>query len=108
MGDQTVSGPFHVNAGHYANPYKRAFGKTDFKLEINGVEPEGRFISWHDEDGVLLQTRLYNFPEGLPAGEYTFTGTWYDPCYMFNDDCDKDTALQDPPFVEEITVTVLP
>jgi hypothetical protein len=106
-GDQTVSGSFHVNSGHYAYPEIRAFGKTDFVLEIDGVKQEGRFISSHT-DGVLYHTRLYNFPEGLPPGEYIFTGTWYDPCYMFSDECEKDTALADPPYVVEITVTVLP
>ncbi len=106
-GDQVVSGPFYVESGHYAYPIKKAFGKASFVLEIDGVEQDGRFIS-SIRDGILYHTRLYNFPEGLPPGDYTFTGTWYDPCFWFSDTCDKDTALADPPYVMEITVTVLP
>jgi hypothetical protein len=106
-GDQEVSGPFHVEHGHFAFPEKGAFGKADFVLEIDGVEQDGRFLSYK-EDGILKHTKLYNFPDGLLPGEYLFTGTWYDPCFWFSNDCDKDNEIPDPPFVVEITVTVLP
>ena len=106
-GDQTVSGSFHVEHGHVNDPQGGAFGKARFVLEINGVEQDGSFLSYK-VDGVLNHTTLYNFPEGLPPGDYTFTGTWYDPCFWFSDTCDKDTALADPPYVVEIAVTVLP
>lgn len=106
-GDQEVSGPFHVESGHYAYPERGAFGKARFVLEIDGVEQDGRFLSY-TEESILNHTMLYNFPEGLPAGEYNFKGTWYDPCFWFSDDCEKDNEIPDPPFVIEMTVTVLP
>lgn len=106
-GDQAVSGPFHVEHGHVNDPQPGAFGKARFFLEIDGVEQDGRFLSYK-EDGLLFHTTLYNFPEGLPPGEYLFTGTWYDPCFWFSDDCDQKNEIPDPPFVVEMTVTVLP
>jgi hypothetical protein len=77
----------------------------DFVLEIDGVEQTGQQVTWKDGD-VLFNTKLFNYPEGLEPGEYVFTGTWYKPCYLFNDDCEKDNELDDPPFSMEITVTV--
>ena len=106
-GDQTVSGPFHVEHGHVNDPQGGAFGKARFVLEIDGVEQDGRFLSYK-EDGLLSHTTLYNFPEGLPPGEYLFTGTWYDPCFWFSDDCDQKNEIPDPPFIVEMIVTVLP
>lgn len=106
-GDQPVGGPFHVLHGHLNDPKGGAFGKTNFTLEIDGVKQNGRFVS-EKIDGVLFHRRLYNFPEGLPPGEYLFKGTWDDPCFYYNDDCEKKNELPDPPFSVEITVTVLP
>ena len=106
-GDQSVSGPFHVLHGHLNDPEGGAFGKANFTLEIDAVEQDGRFVS-EKIDGDLYHRKLYNFPEGLPEGEYVFKGTWDDPCFWFNDDCDQKNELPDPPYSFEITVTVLP
>ena len=104
--DVVVSGPFHVRHGHYLSPGEHgAIGKVDFVLEIDGVEQTGQQVTWYDGDG-LFHTKLFNYPEGLEPGEYVFTGTWYEPCYLYNDDCDQKNALDDPPFYMEITVTV--
>jgi len=101
-----LSGPFHVIHGHNPLPGEHnAIGKMDFVLEIDGVEQTGQQVTWKDGD-VLFHTKLFNYPEGLEPGEYVFTGTWYEPCYLFNDDCEKDNELDDPPFTMEITVTV--
>jgi hypothetical protein len=107
QGDQTVSGPFYVQHGYYMDPQGGAFGKTNFTLEIDGVEQDGRFIA-EIVDGYLHHWTLYNFAEGLPPGQYLFKGTWDDPCFYYNDDCEKKNDLADPPFVVEIVVTVLP
>ena len=104
--DVEVSGPFHVIHGHYALPGEHnAIGKMDFVLEIDGVEQTGQQVTWKDGD-ALFHTKLFNYPDGLEPGEYVFTGIWYEPCYLFNDDCEKENELDDPPFTMEITVTV--
>ena len=104
-GDQAVSGPFHVFHGSYTLLPNElpAFGKTDFTLEIDGVEQNGRFVNYV-VDGALIHGHLYNFPDGLPAGTYNFKGTWVAPCGWVYNDCDHKNELE--PFVEEITVTV--
>ena len=108
-GDQTVSGPFHVIHGYGFPPPSSAtaIGKTGFVLEIDGVTQDGRFISFR-VPGVLVQLTLYNYPDGLPTGQYKFTGIWSDPCWMlweWGEECDgrkNDTV----PYIEEIQVTV--
>ena len=108
-GDQTVSGPFHVINGYGFPPPSSAtaIGKTGFVLEIDGVTQDGRFLSFKI-DNVLVQLTLYNFPDGLPPGDYTFKGTWADLCWMLwesGEQCDgqKNEVV---PWVKEIHVTV--
>jgi hypothetical protein len=104
--DVEVSGPFHVLHGHNLLPGEHnAIGKMDFVLKIDGVEQIGQQVTWKDGD-ALFHTKLFNYPEGLPSGDHVFTGIWYEPCYLFNDDCEKDNELDDPPFTMEIVVTV--
>jgi len=108
-GDQVVSGPFHVQHGYcmpsHIGPEGSARGKTSFRLEINGEEQEGRYFVERNDD-TQCRWSLFNYPGGLPSGEYQFKGIWDEPCFYFHDDCAKKNALADPPYVEEITVTV--
>ena len=108
-GDQTVSGPFNVLHGYAFPPPSSAtgIGKTGFVLEIDGVTQDGRFLSFKIED-VLVQATLYNFPDGLPPGDYEFKGTWDDLCWMlweWGQQCDgqKNDVV---PYVATIQVTV--
>lgn len=104
--DVVVSGPFHVIHGHFLPPSEStAIGKVDFVLEIDGVEQEGQQVTWKI-DGDIYHLKLFNFPEGLESGDHQFTGTWYEPCWLYNSDCDQKNELDDPPFSMEITVTV--
>jgi hypothetical protein len=107
--------PFHVQHGYVFPPkYLQendvtAIGKTDFSLAIDGVDQDGRFISFKDEDGWLFQLTLYNYPDGLPAGQYTLAGTYQDLCWMnraWGIPCDghKNDTIPD---VVEIQLTVV-
>jgi len=75
--------PFHIKHGWTVVPGEtQAIGVHDFFLEIddepvlNGL----RYISPNPHEAYGLAIRIFNFPNGLPAGTYTFKGFWYQPC----------------------------
>ena len=58
-------------------------GHFNFTLDVDGVDlGAGKLINGGvaGPDGALTRLFLYNFDDGMPAGEYTFTGHWWGPC----------------------------
>jgi len=87
MTELTAGEPFHVRHGFKLCPSSRkAIGAWDFVLELDGIAQESHFYveNQHRPYGLpgIVKYRwwLTNYPEGLPAGEYAFTGTWFAPC----------------------------
>ena len=76
---------FHVQHGWGPLSPSEAgpIGHWGFWLEIDGVDQgRGQPVNFaFGPDGGVVRTVLYNYPEGLPAGEYVFTGHWFGPCH---------------------------
>ena len=51
---------------------------TRFELDVDG-EPVSMLTDLHTVSGLpVRKTNIAEFPAGLPAGWYDFTGRWYD------------------------------
>jgi hypothetical protein len=81
--------PFHITHGWYMMPSEDApVGLWNFELEVDGVpmKPTFRWIEAYPADPSmgyptwLVRTPVFNFPDGMEAGSYTFTGHNYAPC----------------------------
>lgn len=75
--------PFYIRHGWLWDAgNNRGLGIWDFNLLLDGVPvADGIRYIVAPSDGLHGSiTRIYNFPEGLPAGEYTFTGLWIITC----------------------------
>jgi hypothetical protein len=73
--------PFHFAHGWLLEPSTHSpAGLFDFYLELDGVIQTEDFIERSGSGGNLLFFKVFNFPDGLPAGTYTFTGYWVGPC----------------------------
>ena len=85
--------PFHIQHGFFAinSSTRKGIGQYDFKLEIDGefVRADFRLFDTEVVAGETTQEVwwLFNFPEGLTAGDHTFTGHWYLPCYLTPGPC---------------------
>ena len=81
--------PFHISHGWSIVPDEYApVGRWTFELEVDGVpmkptfhwieaypaEPNMGYPTW------VVRTPVFNFPDGMEAGSYTFTGHNYAPC----------------------------
>ena len=83
--------PFFIAHGWTIDPPREhPVGAFTFRLEMNGID-QGRGqhlnagVGYADPffgqfDGSLWRVFLYNFEDGLTAGDYTFTGHWFAPC----------------------------
>lgn len=71
--------PFHFAHGFFDD---RAMGRFDFVLEVDGVEVEESYVERTGSPEGVLFIWVTNFPEGLPAGIYTFTGHWLGQCKL--------------------------
>lgn len=98
--------PFYVAHGWLLEG-EHAIGNWDFNLYIVGVPvPDGRrFISPAGNDEFGFVWRIYNFRNGLPAGEYTFVGFWFIPC-QYGPDPSECTTPNEPVVAYENTVTI--
>ena len=72
---------FHVEHGWgLVVPEQAPIGHWGFGLDIDGVDQgKGKRVNIGEPDGLVRRV-LYNYPNGLPAGEYVFTGHWFGPC----------------------------
>lgn len=77
--------PFFVIHGWFAEPsVHHPVGLFDFRLEIDGVD-QGRGHLLNEgvgQDGGLTRVFLYNYFDGLPAGDHEFVGRWIAPCQL--------------------------
>jgi hypothetical protein len=94
--DLEVDAAFFVSHGFGLVPQDEGpVGRNDFRLDIDGVDQgKGRLliagVGYEDPylglvKGQMARYRLFNFPEGLEAGTYTFTGHWFAPCRVAAD-----------------------
>jgi hypothetical protein len=77
--------PFHIDQGWQAwSPDDTPIGIYDFQLDIDGVLQEEDFVARFVDTSEITITHnidwVFNFPDGLPAETYTFTGHWFAPC----------------------------
>lgn len=77
--------PFHIYHGWWVwAPVDTPIGRYDFQLDINGVIQKEdfvyRYVDSSDKPESLYRDWVFNFPDGLPEGTYTFTGHWFAPC----------------------------
>ncbi|MCU0484990.1 MAG: hypothetical protein MUC85_02665 [Anaerolineales bacterium] len=98
--------PFHMDNGFvFSRDLIKALefapGHTSFTLLVdNEIIPESYWQRRYVQiDGVFYSVTSYvhNFPDGLPAGTYHFTGHWYFPCMViqelgFTDECEYPNA----------------
>lgn len=77
--------PFHISGGYAADPGEALRpSQIEFRLFVDGREMGGPIdISWTRDDAsgerLLTKVRIFNFREGLPAGEHEFFGIWTQP-----------------------------
>lgn len=81
---QPANTAFHVLHGWGLNPGEiEDLGQYRFDLSINGEDYRGKLIveTTKDPDAPSTMSRryLYNFPDGLSAGTYTFHAVWSVP-----------------------------
>jgi hypothetical protein len=79
----TAGTPFNIRHGWIQPSTDEAIGVFDFTLDVNGVPQREAFKWFYVQSGdtdMLTRLIVYNFPEGMPIGTYTFTGHWYAPC----------------------------
>lgn len=75
--------PFYVEAGFRCRLGDAAClsvqisARSYFVLEINGVRQPSTVDVDRWDDGTISKLELSNFADGLAAGTYTFTGTWF-------------------------------
>jgi hypothetical protein len=75
--------PFHIKHGWFLTPGGGSLGKYSFELEVDGV-----YVDWDwrenspsgGQPNIITRRWVFNFPDGLEAGEYEFIGHWYGPC----------------------------
>jgi hypothetical protein len=90
-----------------------AAGFMGFALEVDGVyvEPSWNFkggagAAFDPPPNLIFSGSAFNFPQGLPTGEHTFTGHWYAAC-LPQFDCETP-AKQVEFHTAELTVTFGP
>lgn len=81
---QPADTAFHVLHGWSVNPADSDdIGQFRFDLSIDGEEYKGKLIVETTKDpdalGMMSRRYLYNFPDGLSAGTYTFHAVWSVP-----------------------------
>ena len=77
LASMDANAPFHIYHGHFLP--EGDFKLSDYRLEILLDDKK-----LHRDDLFINETPskqwLFNFPNGLPNGVYTFEGTWTYPC----------------------------
>jgi len=93
---------FYVGQGSVSDQNMR--GVYDFKLEVDGVYQKAAFVdrtlNTSNDPLTLNDLEVFNFPNGLTAGEHTFSGHWFAPC---GKDCKNPTT---PVEINVTSVTV--
>lgn len=90
--------PFYISHGWGGNLGVDPLGfeaKASFTLEVDGELISEDFVDrFVDHDSsYLLKLYVFNFYEGLSAGEHTFTGHYYVACKYTGSECEKSNKL---------------
>lgn len=79
-----------------------AVGQVGFRLDVAGEDQgKGKLINWGGPDG-LGRLWLYNFEDGMAAGEVTFIGHWFLPCQVAVDEGMWSEACPTPNAMVEV------
>jgi hypothetical protein len=86
----TADAPFYVGHGFRVDPSEQRFKDFRFDFYINGVQQDlDRLIKEPvkvEEELQIILRWTYNYPGGLPAGDYTFRGVWLEKCQAAYED----------------------
>ena len=79
--------PFHIAHGFAEiRPKDYKFKEFAFDLYVDGVLQDVDFLDKTpikvDKGVEFLLKWIYNFPDGLPAGDYVFRGEWRVTCHV--------------------------
>jgi len=95
--------PFFVGHGWSDAPLPQVpIGRFGFTLEVDGVDQgKGSLLNAGPglTGGFWWRWWVFNFPEGMPAGDVTFTGHWLAPCewavewFAYPDTCRTPNAM---------------
>jgi hypothetical protein len=86
-----------------------AAGHMGFNLQIDGVYVElyrdvtGPSSAKDGRPNTVASGSVFIFPEGLPAGEHTFTGRWYAACITEGGPCEHP---MDPVEIGTVELTI--
>jgi hypothetical protein len=77
--------PFHVFHGFAVEPSAdlSPVGRYTFRLEVDGVDQgKGQLVNEALPSEAISRRWLFNFQDGLPAGDHLLEGRWYEPCSL--------------------------
>ena len=79
--------PFHISHGFAeVKPKEHKFKEFGFDLFIDGVQQDYDHLKKTrikvDKGVEFLLQWIYNFPDGLPAGDYVIRGEWRVTCHV--------------------------
>jgi hypothetical protein len=101
--------PFHILHGFRFElgnePNTKWINLYNFELYLDGVRVEEDFVLRWFETGDLNYLNIawvYNFADGMPPGDYVFTGYWYGPCQPLVNRGDYDGSCEYPDEVVEV------
>jgi hypothetical protein len=100
--------PFFIRHGwQWSNTGNQAIGRWDFYLIVDGTPVQNGFpyIDPPKDDLPGSIVKIYNFPDGLPAGVHTLEGIWTIAC-QYGPDPSACTTPNEPVIVIENTVTI--
>jgi hypothetical protein len=102
--------PFHINHGwgiqvgrDTSGTYKE-IAHARFELEVDGVLVGEDFVDRYVDSGFHAKYYVFNFFDGLPAGDHTFTGHWYNLCKYSGVTC-TNPSQEVENLVQSLTVT---
>jgi len=107
--------PFYIAHGWRNDPtWGIPLGRFDFQVEVDGIYRDADFfVTERVLDGEVWKIQrlwVYNFPDGMPAGEVTFIGHWLAPCqaavdyHYYPGPCAKSNEIVEP-YTDPLTVT---
>ena len=95
-----ANAPFYVGHGFRVNPSEQRFKDFRFDLYIDGVQQDlDRLIKEPVmvEEGLQIILRwTYNYPDGLPVGDYVFRGVWLENCQAAFEDGTIEEPCDNP------------
>lgn len=102
-----ANSPFFIKHGWLFEVGTQAIGTWDFNLIVDGVPVQDgiRIINIQADAKSGSISRLYNYPDGLPAGVHTLKGVWIIAC-QYGPDPSSCMTPNEPVVASENTVIV--